>query len=148
MHCTYSINDVLRWIINTWFQTFFKQVTKNRFDGELGIMLLKFDRDTLSFIIKDTKDKTKREDADKSKHGQIESEQKNDAVQSWFGAILFLSVVVNSISRSDSHHSDIFNHKSPLPNVEKMMLVPTPSTCEPHIDVKNWVVSRVCRWIS
>ncbi|KAL5016821.1 hypothetical protein ScPMuIL_006410 [Solemya velum] len=73
-----------------YFMTFFGQenikkvieVTKNRFDGELGIMLLKFDRDTLSFIIKDTKDKTKREDADKSKHGQIESEQKNDAVQS------------------------------------------------------------------
>jgi len=28
------------------------QVAKNRFDGELGIMLLKFDKDTLSFAVK------------------------------------------------------------------------------------------------
>jgi len=33
------------------------QVAKNRFDGELGIMLLKFDKETLSFAVKSaTKD--------------------------------------------------------------------------------------------
>jgi len=33
------------------------QVAKNRFDGELGIMLLKFDKETLSFAMKSpTKD--------------------------------------------------------------------------------------------
>lgn len=32
-------------------------MAKNRFDGELGIMLLKFDKDTLSFAVKSAKDK-------------------------------------------------------------------------------------------
>jgi len=32
--------------------TYGVQVAKNRFDGELGIMLLKFDKDTLSFAVK------------------------------------------------------------------------------------------------
>jgi len=32
------------------------QVAKNRFDGELGIMLLKFDKETLSFCVKSAKD--------------------------------------------------------------------------------------------
>jgi len=31
-------------------------VAKNRFDGELGIMLLKFDKDTLSFAVKSSKE--------------------------------------------------------------------------------------------
>ena len=29
------------------------QVTKNRFDGELGVMLLKFDKESLSFAVKE-----------------------------------------------------------------------------------------------
>ena len=29
------------------------QVTKNRFDGELGLMLLKFDKESLSFAAKE-----------------------------------------------------------------------------------------------
>lgn len=33
-----------------YIERFFVQVAKNRFDGELGIMLLKFNKDTLSFF--------------------------------------------------------------------------------------------------
>ena len=32
---------------------FHVQVTKNRFDGELGVMLLKFDKESLSFAVKE-----------------------------------------------------------------------------------------------
>ena len=35
------------------------QVAKNRFDGELGIMLLKFDKETLSFSVKTSKETNK-----------------------------------------------------------------------------------------
>ncbi|KAI8740023.1 twinkle protein, mitochondrial [Biomphalaria glabrata] len=37
------------------------QVTKNRHDGELGIMLLKFDKETLSFAMRPDKEKKKSE---------------------------------------------------------------------------------------
>ncbi|KAK7088065.1 hypothetical protein V1264_022035 [Littorina saxatilis] len=35
----------------------FLQVTKNRFDGELGVMLLKFDKESLSFAVKEKQTK-------------------------------------------------------------------------------------------
>jgi len=43
------ISSISFWIIELLVHV---QVAKNRFDGELGIMLLKFDKDTLSFAVK------------------------------------------------------------------------------------------------
>lgn len=42
------------WVLFVLFEL---QVAKNRFDGELGIMLLKFDKETLGFSVKSTRDK-------------------------------------------------------------------------------------------
>lgn len=49
--CGYEILTHL--IFSLPFCTFSHQITKNRFDGELGVMLLKFDKDTLSFVVRD-----------------------------------------------------------------------------------------------
>ncbi|XP_059169236.1 twinkle mtDNA helicase-like [Physella acuta] len=54
------------------------QITKNRFDGELGIMLLKFDKDSLSFAMKE-KEKTKK--ADGEEEGEETQEQKVEGTQ-------------------------------------------------------------------
>ncbi|GFO43144.1 twinkle protein, mitochondrial [Plakobranchus ocellatus] len=54
------------------------QVTKNRFDGELGIMLLKFDKDSLSFAAKDVKEKEKSV----PKKVGMNEEDKNSAMES------------------------------------------------------------------
>ncbi|PVD31422.1 hypothetical protein C0Q70_06834 [Pomacea canaliculata] len=40
-----------------------RKITKNRFDGELGVMLLKFEKETLSFVGKEKSEKSKRSDA-------------------------------------------------------------------------------------
>jgi hypothetical protein len=44
------------------------QITKNRFDGELGVMLLKFDKDSLSFAVKDKPHPRQRFDQDTADH--------------------------------------------------------------------------------
>nr|KAG5700364.1 hypothetical protein BaRGS_029616 [Batillaria attramentaria] len=46
-----------------------RKITKNRFDGELGVMLLKFDKDSLSFAVKE---KPKRADARKEDGSQMD----------------------------------------------------------------------------
>ena len=43
------------------------QITKNRFDGELGMMVLKFDKESLSFASKD-----KEKPVKKSNQGETE----------------------------------------------------------------------------
>ncbi|CAG5135355.1 unnamed protein product [Candidula unifasciata] len=55
------------------------QVTKNRFDGELGLMLLKFDKESLGFASKDkerTSRKTDNEDAQNPEDDDDESQRR------------------------------------------------------------------------
>ena len=42
----------------------FLQVAKNRYDGELGVMLLKFDKQSLSFAASPKPTRTRRRDRD------------------------------------------------------------------------------------
>lgn len=69
----------------------FIQVAKNRFDGELGVMLLKFNKDTRTFSLRTNKgDKGKDEDSSEVKDKDDdaenkvtdESEEKNEAEES------------------------------------------------------------------
>lgn len=51
------------------------QIAKNRFDGELGVMLLKFDKDTLSFAIKPQK--TKEEKSKSHEEEDLQADEEN-----------------------------------------------------------------------
>ncbi|XP_046549115.1 twinkle mtDNA helicase-like [Haliotis rubra] len=55
------------------------QVTKNRFDGELGIMLLKFDKESLSFAVRD---KPKKQEGRKTEEAENEKTEAGENVQS------------------------------------------------------------------
>ena len=64
--------------------TLFLQVTKNRYDGELGVMLLKFDKESLSFSVKSGKGKdgksgkTKRDSGKTNTDGAERSSKKTE----------------------------------------------------------------------
>ncbi|BFZ19127.1 hypothetical protein BsWGS_22166 [Bradybaena similaris] len=54
------------------------QVTKNRFDGELGLMLLKFDKESLSFAAKEKEKTTKKTD---NEDGQNAEDDENGSAR-------------------------------------------------------------------
>ncbi|XP_071092868.1 twinkle mtDNA helicase-like [Haliotis cracherodii] len=51
------------------------QVTKNRFDGELGIMLLKFDKESLSFAVRDKPKKPDGKKLEEVEEEKVETEE-------------------------------------------------------------------------